>query len=99
MLINSCGVAFHRLMPKIAPSRPRSGGSLAEALVKTAHCAFRRDGLESMMTPFYRRGLLPLGQKIAGPAIVLQTDSTIVVPPDATLTADESGNLILLLED
>ena len=86
-------------MPKIAPSRPRSGGSLAEALVKTARCAFRRDGrLESMMTPFYRRDLLPLGQEIAGPAIVLQTDSTTVVPPDTTLIADESGNLILLLE-
>jgi N-methylhydantoinase A len=86
-------------MPKIAPSRPRSGGSLAEALVKTARCAFRRDGrLDSMMTPFYRRDLLPLGQRIAGPAIILQTDSTTVVPPDASLTADESGNLILRIE-
>jgi len=28
----------------------------------------------------------------------LQTDSTTVVPPDATLTADASGNLILRLE-
>jgi len=86
-------------MPKIAPFRPEGGGSLAEALVKTARCAFRRDGsLDKVMTPFYRRALLPLGQRIAGPAIVLQTDSTIVVPPDATLTADESGNLILRLE-
>ncbi len=86
-------------MPKIAHSRPRGGGSLAEALVKTARCAFRQDGsLDAVMTPFYRRDLLPLGQRIAGPAIVLQTDSTTVVPPDATLTADESGNLILRLE-
>jgi N-methylhydantoinase A len=86
-------------MPKIAPSRPEGGGSLAEALAKTARCAFRRDGsLEEVMTPFYRRALLPLGQRIPGPAIVLQTDSTTVVPPDATLTADESGNLILRLE-
>ncbi len=86
-------------MPKIAPSRPEGGGSLAEALVKTARCAFRRDGsLETVMTPFYRRALLPLGQRIPGPAIVLQTDSTTVVPPDATLLADESGNLILRLE-
>jgi N-methylhydantoinase A len=83
-------------MPKIAPSRPRGGGSLVEALVKTARCAFRRDGrLEAMSTPFYRRDRLPLGQPIPGPAIVLQTDSTTVVPPDTILTADESGNLIL----
>ena len=83
-------------MPKIAPSRPRGGGSLAEALVKTARCAFRSNGrLEAMDTPFYRRDRLPLGQPIPGPAIVLQTDSTTVVPPDTTLTADESGNMIL----
>jgi N-methylhydantoinase A len=86
-------------MPKIAPSRPTGGGSLAEALVKTAPCAFRSNSqLETMMTPFYRRSLLPLGQTIAGPAIVLQTDSTTVVPPGTTLTADESGNLILRIE-
>ena len=86
-------------MPKIAPSRPAGGGSLAEALVKTARCAFRRDGrLDAVMTPFYRRSLLPLGQRIAGPAIILQTDSTTVVPPDASVTADASGNLILRLE-
>jgi len=87
------------LMPKIARFRPRGGGDLEEALVKTARCAFRRDGgLDTVMTPFYRRDRLPLGQRIAGPAIVLQTDSTTVVPPDVTLTADESGNLILRLE-
>jgi N-methylhydantoinase A/oxoprolinase/acetone carboxylase beta subunit len=83
-------------MPKIALSPPRGGGSLAEALVKSARCAFRSDGrLQSMVTPFYRRDLLPLGQTIPGPAIILQTDSTTVVPPDAALTADRSGNLIL----
>jgi N-methylhydantoinase A len=86
-------------MPKIAPSRPTGGGSLAGALVRIARCAFRRNsGLDAVMTPFYRRDLLPLGQMIAGPAIILQTDSTTVVPPDASLTADESGNLILRIE-
>jgi N-methylhydantoinase A/oxoprolinase/acetone carboxylase beta subunit len=42
-----------------------------------------------MMTPFYRRSLLPVGETIAGPAIVLQTDSTTVVPPGTTLSVDE----------
>ena len=83
-------------MPKIAAPRPASGGSLAEALVKTAHCVFRHNGtLEVMATPFYRRELLPLEQPIAGPAIVLQTDSTTVLPPGATLIAELGGNLIL----
>jgi N-methylhydantoinase A len=85
-------------MPKIAPPRPASGGSLGEALVKTAHCSFRHNGvLQAMATPFYRRDLLPLEQPIAGPAIVLQTDSTTVVPPGTTLIAETSGNLILTI--
>jgi N-methylhydantoinase A len=86
-------------MPKIMPSHRRAGGSLGEALVKTARCAFRSNGqLTTVMTPFYRRSLLPLGETIAGPAIVLQTDSTTVVPPGTALSVDESGNLILHIE-
>ena len=83
-------------MPKIAAPRPASGGSLAEALVKTTLCVFRHKGvLQIVAMPFYRRKLLPLEQPIAGPAIVLQTDSTTVVPPGTTLIAELGGNLIL----
>jgi len=87
-------------MPKIGAPPPLPGGSVAEALVRTAQCAFRFDGkLQAMATQFYRRELLPLGETIAGPAIVLQTDSTTVVPPATTLTAGSDGNLILRLEE
>ncbi|HEX3953186.1 MAG TPA: hydantoinase/oxoprolinase family protein [Stellaceae bacterium] len=83
------------LMPKIAAVPPTSG-DLGEALVKTALCAFRHDGkLTAMQTPFYRRDRLPLEQTVPGPAIVLQTDSTTVVPPGWSFTADRGGNLIL----
>jgi N-methylhydantoinase A len=86
-------------MPKIAAPRPPGGGSLEAALVKTAPCAFRvDDSLETLPTPFYRRAALPLDEKIAGPAIILQTDSTTVVPPGATVHADRGGNLILRLD-
>jgi N-methylhydantoinase A/oxoprolinase/acetone carboxylase beta subunit len=84
---------------KIAAPRPPEGGSLADALVKTAPCAFRvGDTLETRQTPFYRRAALPLDEPVAGPAIILQTDSTTVVPPGATVRADRAGNLILRLE-
>jgi N-methylhydantoinase A/oxoprolinase/acetone carboxylase beta subunit len=46
-------------------------------------------------TPFLRRDLLPVGTPIPGPAVVLQTDSTTVVPPGCALTADAGGNLII----
>jgi N-methylhydantoinase A len=86
-------------MAKIAAPRPPQGGSLGEALVKTAACVFRFDGeLQSVPTPFYRRDALPPETAIAGPAIILQTDSTTVVPPGATAAADHGGNLILRLE-
>ena len=86
-------------MAKIAAPRPPEGGSLAAALVKTAPCAFRvSDALETRQTSFYRRDTLPLDEPIAGPAIILQTDSTTVVPPGTIVRADRGGNLILRLE-
>jgi len=86
-------------MPKVTAPRSPEGGSLDAALVKTAPCAFQVDGeLETLPTPFYRRDALPLDQPIGGPAIILQTDSTTVVPPGATVRADRGGNLILRLE-
>ena len=85
-------------MPKIAAPRPPEDGRIAAAMVKAAPCAFRiADRLERLPTPFYRRDLLPLDEPIAGPAIILQIDSTTVVPPAASLYADHSGNLILRL--
>lgn len=76
--------------------RSKDGGSREKALVKTAKTKFRVDGaLKSMDTAFYRRADLPIGEKIAGPAIVLQLDATTVVPPNWSFTADPHGNLIL----
>jgi N-methylhydantoinase A len=86
-------------MPKIAPPQPPETGSVAAALIKTAPCAFRvGSALQTLPTAFYQRAALPLDQPIAGPAIILQIDSTTVVPPHATAVADRGGNLILRLE-
>jgi N-methylhydantoinase A len=87
-------------MPKIAATRPQDDGNLDRALLKAAPCVFRVGGcLETMPTPFYRREALPLDLPIGGPAIILQTDSTTVVPPGVTAVADCGGNLILRLEE
>jgi len=82
--------------PTIRRVQVPEGGSLRDGLIKTDGCFFRRGGrLEQIDTAFYRRELLPIGQKIAGPVIILQTDSTTVVPPGSTLSADAGGNLII----
>jgi N-methylhydantoinase A len=44
-------------------------------------------------TPRYDRDLLPSGAVIAGPAVIEDAWSTIVVPPGHVLNADEMGHL------
>jgi N-methylhydantoinase A len=84
-------------MPKIKNLQASGGPDLAGARSKFAQCVFRVDGaLKSLATTFYRRQLLPVGVAFAGPAVVLQKDSTCVVPPGWTAIGDDVGNLILI---
>ena len=85
-------------MPKIAAPAVNGSGerSLDAALVKTDGCYFRVDGaLQSFDTPYYARETLPLDETFAGPAIVLQKDTTTVVPPGSDARADANGNLFI----
>ena len=57
---------------------------------------FRVNGaLDEFETGFYEREALSVDAPLDGPAIVLQRDSTTVVPPGARLMADSGGNLII----
>jgi len=83
---------------KIQHLIPPSGGSLHRARVKTAQCVFRGpDGLKTWDTVFYRRAQLPIGQVFPGPALILQSDSTTVVPPACHAQTDKHGNLIITI--
>jgi N-methylhydantoinase A len=85
---------------KIAKPTPPTATSLDAARVRKGVGTFRIAGkLADYPTDFYRRDLLPLGERIAGPAIVLQMDSTTVVPPQHTFEADAAGNLIIRRTD
>ena len=46
-------------------------------------------------TRLYDRDKLGTGNQIAGPAIVLQKDTTIVMPPGWAGLVDSHGNLLL----
>ncbi len=86
------------LMPKIAPPSVTEAASLDTAKVKTDRCLFRVDNeLQAVPTPFYARAKLPLEHPVDGPAVILQTDATTVVPPGCTVTAHRDGNLIIKL--
>jgi N-methylhydantoinase A/oxoprolinase/acetone carboxylase beta subunit len=84
--------------PKPERPAPAAGGYLTEATLRTAEVVFAVDGVPTRLpTPVLARERLPLGQPIPGPAIVVQTDTTTVVPPGCTLVADAGGNLLITL--
>jgi N-methylhydantoinase A/oxoprolinase/acetone carboxylase beta subunit len=83
-------------MPKIG--RPEIAGSDAagEALVRLGSCTFRvGDELREFETGFYRRDALALGAVVEGPAVILQHDTTTVVPPDWLAEVVTGGNMVL----
>ncbi len=72
---------------------PREGEEIApEAVVGTRKVVFDS---ESHETAVIRREMLRHGNRIEGPAILVEYSSTIVVPPFASGKVDAYGNLIL----
>ena len=81
---------------KLSHVTSSGGGSLQAALIKTQQSVFRiQNELQSVQTKFYRREILPVGETFSGPAIIVQTDSTTVVPPDCSTQLDVHGNLLV----
>ena len=58
---------------------------------RTLECTFGTVG--PVATPRFSRASVTAGCTLAGPVIVEDAWSTVVVPPGATLTADEAGHL------
>jgi N-methylhydantoinase A len=97
-LVNIRLVAIGRL-PKMPDAAAPEGGSLEEASAGTATVHFDQGGLRAFETPLYERPLLPVGARVAGPAILLQADSTAVVPPDASAEVLPTGDLLIRVAD
>ncbi len=60
---------------------------------KTTKCVFQSSG--AIDTPRYDRDTLPIGETLHGPLVVEDGFSTIVVPPQAMMTADGDGNIAI----
>ncbi|ODN71110.1 hypothetical protein [Methylobrevis pamukkalensis] len=69
-------------------------GGAAAAPFGTRRVYWRQTGWVDC--PLYTRIALVAGQSIAGPAIVEEYGSTVVVPTSWTLTPDRYGNLVLV---
>ena len=68
------------------------GTSLAKAETGRRRVRFADDWYE---TPVYWRDHLPLTAEIAGPAIVEQMDTTVLIEPGDIAIGDQEGNLII----
>ena len=75
-----------------ANAHPVEGAESAAAMVATAEVVFPQGRLPTSL--YDRDSLLP-GNRISGPALLLQLDTTIVVPPGWGGVVDPYGNLLL----
>ena len=83
-------------VPTIDRTHAEGGASLAEARIKSGRCIFRlHNRLDQIETAFFARERLPVDQAFAGPAIILQSNSTTVVPPGHSVVVEPSGNMII----
>jgi N-methylhydantoinase A len=76
--------------PALAPAAPASG-TADDARIAERRAYFAPDGF--VPTAVYERARLPIGTRVAGPAIVEQADTTTVIPPRYAALVDPSGNL------
>ena len=61
---------------------------------------FRVDGKPTALPcPFYQRDDLAPGQRVTGPAVIQQFESTAVIPPDRSMVVDSHGVLIVDLTE
>ena len=87
------------IMPKIAAPTRQDGRSAGAATLRDGTCVFRVAGeLRPFETTYYARDQLGSDTAITGPAIIVQTDTTIVVPPGWAATIETGENLILRKE-
>jgi N-methylhydantoinase A/oxoprolinase/acetone carboxylase beta subunit len=85
------------LMPPLEmPETAGGSGSPADALRHEGEAWFRVDGsLERVATRYYDRAALRAGNRLEGPAIVNQYDSTTVIPPGTSASIDRFGHIVI----
>ncbi len=96
-IVNIRSVAIGRMPQIVLPQRARE--LRPRGLAPTMRPALFRinESLREVPTAFYDRDALSQGETVAGPAVILQADSTTVVPPDAELRVANHELLLMRL--
>ena len=55
--------------------------------------------LQQVPTRYYERAALRAGNRLVGPAIVTQYDSTTVIPPGLAAHVDRFGNIVIAIAE
>ena len=86
------------LMPPLETAEVERGDEKPPeaALIHEGNAWFRVGGeLREVPTRYYDRAALRAGNRLEGPAIVHQYDSTTVIPPGLTASIDGYGNIVI----
>jgi N-methylhydantoinase A/oxoprolinase/acetone carboxylase beta subunit len=85
------------LMPQLDTPEVEHGPESAEAALRYEREAWFRVRGELVRTPtrYYDRSSLQAGNRLEGPAIVNQYDSTTVIPPGVSAHVDRLGNIVI----
>lgn len=78
--------------PTLAP--PAGSGTVSDALIEVRPAWFEAAG-GYVDTPRYERAALPVGAELEGPAVLEQTDTTVVVHPGQRARVDASGAVVV----
>jgi N-methylhydantoinase A/oxoprolinase/acetone carboxylase beta subunit len=85
------------LQPALELPELEEGGEAPDSALRyEGEAWFRVDGkLDRVATRYYDRASLQAGNRLTGPAIVNQYDSTTVVPPGISAHVDRFGNIVI----
>jgi N-methylhydantoinase A/oxoprolinase/acetone carboxylase beta subunit len=89
------------LMPPLATPEIEQGDDSPDAALRHEAPAWFRVGgaLQQVPTRYYERAALRAGNRLVGPAIVTQYDSTTVIPPGLAAHVDRFGNIVIAIAE
>ena len=89
------------LTPPLRTPEIEQGDDSPDAALRHEGAAWFRVGgeLQEVPTRYYERAALRAGNRLVGPAIVTQYDSTTVIPPGLAAHVDRFGNIVIAIAE
>lgn len=79
------------------PPEPAYQHAATNGSPRSAEVYFLGEG-GCVRTPYLERDGLAVGERLEGPLVITEWDSTTIVPPDCTVTVADTGDLVISLE-